>query len=199
MQTRRNRFLGFDKDSGILSCEAGTSFEEILAHFLPQGWTLPTTPGTKYVTVGGAIAADVHGKNHHCDGSFGNYVKQFRLLTGTGDVLTCTPENNTDVFWATIGGMGLTGIILDASIQLQSTASVYFHVDYRRTRNLADTLQVFEQSDDDYRYSVAWIDGLAQGKFLGRSVSARPDDKPSYNVLDLTPADRNVHKALCGI
>ena len=184
LQTRRNRFLGFDDNRGVLSCEAGTSFEDILAHFLPHGWTLPTTPGTKHVTVGGAIAADVHGKNHHCDGSFGNYVRQFRLLTGTGDVLTCTPEDNTDVFWATIGGMGLTGIILDASIQLQSTASAYFHVDYRRTRNLEDTLKVFEQCDDDYRYSVAWIDGLAQGKFLGRSVvmlanDAQPHQLPS--------------------
>ena len=94
LQTRRNRFLGFDQESGILSCEAGTSFEEILEHFLPQGWTLPTTPGTKYVTVGGAIAADVHGKNHHRDGSFGNYVTQFRLLTGTGEILTCTPQEH---------------------------------------------------------------------------------------------------------
>jgi FAD/FMN-containing dehydrogenase len=184
LQTRRNRFLSFDEKTGILSCEAGASFEEILEHFLPQGWTLPTTPGTKYVTVGGAIAADVHGKNHHRDGSFGNYVTQFRLLTGTSEVLTCTPQEHADVFWATIGGMGLTGVILDAQIRLQPTASAYFHVDYRRTKNLEDTLQVFEQSDADYRYSVAWIDGLAHGKFLGRSVvmlanDAQPAELPS--------------------
>ena len=170
IQTRRNRFLAFDSATGILACEAGTSFQEILEHFLPQGWTLPTTPGTKYVTVGGAIAADVHGKNHHQDGSFGNYVTRFRLLTGNNEILTCTPTEHAEVFWATIGGMGLTGIILDAHIRLQTAASSYFHVTYRRTRNLLDTLDVFQQSDDNYRYSVAWIDGLASGKSLGRSV-----------------------------
>ena len=176
IQTRRNRFLGFDPQSGILTCEAGTSFHEILEHFLPQGWTLPTTPGTRHVTVGGAIAADVHGKNHHRDGSFGNYVNGFRLLTGKDEILTCTPTEHTDVFWATIGGMGLTGIILDAQIRLQPTSSAYFQVTYRRTSHLADTLNVFQETDSDYRYSVAWIDGLARGKTLGRSIVMLAND-----------------------
>lgn len=176
VQTRRNRFLNFDPETGILACQAGTSFQEILEHFLPQGWTLPTTPGTKYVTVGGAIAADIHGKNHHQDGSFGNYVSQFRLLTASNEILTCTPEENVDVFWATVGGMGLTGIILDAQIRLQRIASNYFQVTYRRTSNLQETLNIFEQTDHAYRYSVAWIDGLANKKSLGRSVVMLAND-----------------------
>ena len=176
IQTRRNRMLEFDPENGILYCEAGTSFHEILEHFLPRGWTLPTTPGTRHVTVGGAIAADVHGKNHHRDGSFGNYVSGFRLLTGQNEILQCSPEEHRDIFWATIGGMGLTGIILDAQIRLQKTSSAYFQVSYHRTLNLTETLNLFQQADQEYRYSVAWIDGLARGKTLGRSVVMLAND-----------------------
>src|SRR5215471_18913217 len=139
-QTRRNRFLGFDTAQGILECEAGVSFQDIIDVFLPRGWFLPTTPGTKYITVGGAIAADVHGKNHHGDGSFGKFVLDLKLLTASGDVITCSPTENADVFWATVGGMGLTGIIVSARMQLIKIESAFFEITYRQTANLDETL-----------------------------------------------------------
>lgn len=179
-----NRFLSFDPDAGVLHCEAGVSLAEIIDHMLPSGWFLPTTPGTKYVAVGGAIAADVHGKNHHADGSFGNFVLDFELLTAAGDVLLCSREQNADVFWATLGGMGLTGCIISARVQLVRTATAYVGVDYRRTADLDGALEVFAATDCDYRYSVAWIDCLASGRSLGRSVvmlanDAHPADLPA--------------------
>jgi FAD/FMN-containing dehydrogenase len=183
-QTGLNRFLAFNPETGVLKCEAGVSFAEIVDTFLPRGWFLPTTPGTKFVTVGGAIAADVHGKNHHVDGSFGNFVDELELLTGTGEAMTCSPSKNADVFWATVGGMGLTGVILTATIRLHRVETAYYDVTYRRTRNLDESLDVFAETDEEYRYSVAWIDCLARGSGLGRSVlmlgrDARREDLPS--------------------
>ena len=168
--TRLNRFLAFDAQTGVLECEAGATLEEIINTFLPRGWFLPTTPGTKFVTVGGAIAADVHGKNHHVDGSFGAAVEDLCLLTAGGEVLHCSRQENADVFWATIGGMGLTGAILSARFRLMRTATAYYDVTYRRTANVDETLEIIHQTDAQYRYSVAWIDCLASGKSLGRSV-----------------------------
>lgn len=168
--SRLNRFLAFDPDTGVLECEAGVSFAEIIEHFLPRGWFLPTTPGTKFVTVGGAIAADVHGKNHHIDGSFGNFVIGLRLLLADGSIRECSPELDAELFWATVGGMGLTGVILSATIQLAPVESAYCTVDYRRTRNLETTLEMFASTHHQYRHSVAWIDCLASGASLGRSV-----------------------------
>ena len=168
--TRLNRFLAFDPESGLLECEAGTTLAEIIATFLPRGWFLPTTPGTKFVTIGGAIAADVHGKNHHVDGSFGQAVVDLRLLTARGEVLDCSPRENADVFWATVGGMGLTGAILSARFRLVRTATAYCDVTYRRTANVDETLDLIAETDAQYRYSVAWIDCLARGRSLGRSV-----------------------------
>ena len=168
--TRLNRFLAFDPQSGVLECEAGVTLQEIIATFLSRGWFLPTTPGTKFVTVGGAIAADVHGKNHHVDGSFGDAVVDLRLLTAGGEILTCSPQENADVFWATIGGMGLTGAILSARFRLMKTATAYYDVTYRRTANIDETLESIAETEAQYRYSVAWIDCLARGKSLGRSV-----------------------------
>ena len=126
---RLNRFLAFDERAGVLECEAGVSLAEILHYFLPRGFFLPVTPGTKFVTVGGAIAADVHGKNHHLDGTFGNSVLDFRLLTPQGDVLSCSAKNNSEVFWATLGGMGLTGAILSARIKLRPVTSAWMQVE----------------------------------------------------------------------
>lgn len=176
LQTARNRFAAFDPAAGVLECEAGVSFDEILRFFLPRGWFLPTTPGTRYVTVGGAIAADVHGKNHHVDGSFGGYVRELRLLTGTGEVVTCSPQERSDVFWATVGGMGLTGVIVSARIQLTAIESAYCDVTYRRMANLDETLLTLEQTQRQYRYSVAWIDCLSRGAALGRSVLMLAED-----------------------
>ena len=168
--SRLNRMLAFDADTGILECEGGTSLAEIVDVFLPRGFFLPVTPGTKFITLGGAIANDVHGKNHHRDGTFGNFVLDFQLLTPAGEILHCSPDENPDVFWATVGGIGLTGVILTARIQLQRVETAYITVDYRRARNIHEALAAMKESDKDYQYSVAWIDCLAKGRNLGRSV-----------------------------
>ena len=172
-QVLLNRFLGFDNSTGVLECESGVSLAEIIQYFLPRGWFLPVTPGTKFVTVGGAIAADIHGKNHHKDGSFSNFVLDLRLLTPTGQVLLCSPGENSESFWATVGGMGLTGIVLSTRLQLRRVDSAYVVVDFHRASNLEDALATMEASDERYDYSVAWIDGLATGSHMGRSVLMR--------------------------
>jgi decaprenylphospho-beta-D-ribofuranose 2-oxidase len=169
-QTMLNRFLAFDTATGVLECESGVSLAEIIECFLPRGWFLPVTPGTKFVTVGGAIASDIHGKNHHKDGSFSNFVLELRLLTAEGDVLTCSPAESPEIFWATVGGMGLTGVILSARLRLRRVESAYVFVDFHRETNLESVLTTMDASDERYDYSVAWIDGLATGKNLGRSV-----------------------------
>jgi FAD/FMN-containing dehydrogenase len=197
LQQGLNRFRSFNAATGLLECEAGVSLAEIIEHFLPRGWFVPVTPGTKFVTLGGAIAADVHGKNHHRDGSFGNFIRRFELLIASGEVLSCSPSEHSDIFWATIGGMGLTGCILSAQLQLTKVESAYYDVTYRRTLNLDHTLDVFASTDAEYRYSVAWIDCLSGGKKLGRSVlmlgnDARRDDlPPALRLLPLrTPPKR---------
>ena len=172
---RLNRMRGFDPVTGVLDCEGGTSFAEILETWLPRGWFPAVTPGTKFVTVGGAIAADVHGKNHHRDGTFSSFVEDFTLLTADGEVLSCSRRQHADVFWATVGGLGLTGMILDARVRLRAVESSWLRVDYRRARNLGDTLSAFAASDADSPYSVAWIDCLARGKSLGRAVLMHGD------------------------
>jgi FAD/FMN-containing dehydrogenase len=176
VQTRFNRFLAFDDRTGILECEAGVSLAEVIAYLLPRGWFIPTTPGTKYVTIGGAIAADVHGKNHHVDGAFGTFVLDLKLLTASGEILSCSPLQNADVFWATIGGMGLTGIIVSARIQLKKAETAYCDVTYQRTAHLDELLERFTATDRDYHYSVAWIDCLAAAQSLGRAVLMLAND-----------------------
>jgi len=123
--------------------------------------------------VGGAIAADIHGKNHHRDGTFSNFVRDFRLLAPTGEVLTCSPTANPETFWATVGGMGLTGVVLSARLRLRRVDSSYVFVDYYQAPNLEEALATMEASDERYEYSVAWIDALAGGKIMGRSVLMR--------------------------
>lgn len=179
---RLNRFLAFHTETGVLECEAGVSLADIAQTFLPRGFFLPVTPGTKYVTVGGAIASDVHGKNHHVDGTFAEFVLDFRLQTPTGEALTCSREENSEVFWATIGGMGLTGAILSARIRLRHVESAYVRADYRKAGNVDEALSAFVQSDNSYRYSVAWIDCLASGASLGRSVLMQANDATADEV-----------------
>jgi FAD/FMN-containing dehydrogenase len=169
-----NRFLAFNLDTGIVECEGGVSFAEIIEHLLPRGFFLPVTPGTKFVTVGGAIAADVHGKNHHCDGTFSKFLLDLKLMTATGEVMVCSPELHSDVFWATVGGMGLTGVILSARIQLVRVPSAYIKVRYDRAKNIDHAIDLFTQGNQP-RFSVAWIDCLASGKKLGRCVLMRGD------------------------
>jgi FAD/FMN-containing dehydrogenase len=175
-QSSLRRFLSFDDETGVLECESGVSIAEIIEYLLPRGWFPPVTPGTKYVTVGGAIAADVHGKNHHADGSFGNFVLNLKLLLASGEVIECSPTENAEVFWATVGGMGLTGVILSARIRLRRVESAYYDLTVKRTRDLDETLDVLAETERDHRYSVAWVDTLASGAALGRSVIMLADD-----------------------
>ncbi|WP_338552551.1 FAD-binding oxidoreductase [Paenibacillus sp. KS-LC4] len=168
-----NKLIAFDADSGILNCEAGVTFEEIIEIFLPKGFFLPVTPGTKFVTVGGAIANDVHGKNHHADGCFSEHVLSFQLLIADGSIMQCSRETNSDLFWATVGGIGLTGIILTAKFRLIKVESSYYHVKYEKAKNIEEALELFRESDANYQYSVAWIDCLAKGNSLGKSVLMR--------------------------
>lgn len=179
LQERLNHFLDFEAASGILTCEGGATFADIIDIFLPKGFFLPVTPGTKFVTVGGAIACDVHGKNHHRDGNISHFVESLELLLASGEVMNCSREENSDVFWATVGGMGLTGIILRAKLRLLPVSSAYLAVDYQRARNLDEALEKFS-ADDQYQYSVAWIDCLSKGDSLGRSVLIRGN----HAVLD---------------
>jgi decaprenylphospho-beta-D-ribofuranose 2-oxidase len=168
-----NRLLSFDDETGILQCEGGVPYAEIIDFALPRNFFPAVTPGTRFVTIGGAIAADVHGKNHHQDGSFASCLIDFRLLTASGEVLTCSRAQNPHVFWATLGGMGLTGVVLDASFRLRPVTSAYVTVDYQRSANLDESLSAFADGDHRYTYSVAWIDCLARGAALGRSVLMR--------------------------
>jgi len=168
-----NRFLYFDNATGVLDCEGGVTLAEIIQYFLPRGWFLPVTPGTKFVTVGGAIAADIHGKNHHRDGSFSNFVQDISLLTPSGEFSHCSPERDPEIFWATVGGMGLTGLIVRARLRLRKVDSAYVLVDYYKASHLDDALAAMEASDERYDYSVAWVDALATGRNMGRSVLMR--------------------------
>ncbi|WP_044366934.1 FAD-binding oxidoreductase [Vibrio fluvialis] len=165
---RLNHFISFDKETGQLCCEAGVSLDEILTTFVPKGWFLSVTPGTKFVTVGGAIASDVHGKNHHLEGSFSDHVTSITLMTN-GREITCSREENVELFHATCGGMGLTGIIVEATFKLKPIKSAYIDQKIIKAKNLEMALELFEQHKD-VTYSVAWIDCLSTGQHLGRSV-----------------------------
>lgn len=167
---RLNRMLSFDEETGVLCCEAGVSIAEILEVFVPRGWFPPVTPGTKFVTVGGAVASDVHGKNHHLDGSFSNHINFIRLTLASGETVQCSREENSDLFWATVGGMGLTGIIQEVSFSLRPIETAHIKSHNIKAKNLAETFALFDEFEPQYQYSVAWIDCLASGESLGRSI-----------------------------
>ncbi|MEO0899655.1 MAG: FAD-binding oxidoreductase [Bacteroidota bacterium] len=167
--SRNQRILSFDKKKGIVRVEAGMTYEQLISIVMPHGWFPMVTPGTKFVSMGGAMASDVHGKNHHKDGGFSDWVVGFRLLTGKGEVLEVTPNENKEIFEATAGGMGLTGFILDLSLQLKKIESNQIKLQSYKATNLDEVLDLFEEHAD-WTYSVAWIDTLAKGKQAGRSI-----------------------------
>ena len=173
--TPMSEVLSFDPGSGVVRCEAGVSLEQLMVRLLPAGWFVPVSPGTRPVTVGGAIAADVHGKNHHSAGSFARHVLSFDLLTADGDVRSVTPDGDPDLFWGTAGGMGLTGIILRATIQLKAVETSRLVVDTVRTADIDETMAYLSSTDKDYDYTVAWTDCLATRGSLGRSVITSGD------------------------
>lgn len=163
-----DRFVEFNEATGAVTCSAGVSLDQIITTFLPRGWFLPVTPGTRFVTIGGAIASDVHGKNHHIDGTFCDYVDGLELLLGNGEVVTTAPTDKPDLFRATCGGMGLTGIILSARLKLRPVGSGNMLRTVVKVPDIEATLRAFEENAGA-SYSVAWIDCLSRGKALGRS------------------------------
>jgi decaprenylphospho-beta-D-ribofuranose 2-oxidase len=195
--TAMTRVLAFDGERGLVHAEAGISLDRLLRTVVPLGWTVPVTPGTRYVTLGGAFAADVHGKNHHVDGSFAQHVTGVGLVTPDGRHRWVTPTDDARLFWATAGGMGLTGTIASLELELRPITSAWMVVDTERARDLDDVLASLGRDDRHVPYSVAWFDGVASGARLGRGVITRgrhadADELPpsAGDALGFSPPNR---------
>ncbi len=178
LSKRYNCILDFDPQTGLVHCESGVTLNELISTFLPRGWFLKVTPGTKLISVGGAIASDVHGKNHHVAGCFSQCVREFGLMLPDGKVVRCSKDNNRELFLATCGGMGLTGIIMDVKLELQPVSSAFIDQVTFKARNLSEIFDLFEENES-YPYSVAWIDCLATGASQGRSLLMVGNHAPS--------------------
>ncbi len=168
-----DRFIHFDPEQGLLRCESGVTLAQILALILPRGWFLPVTPGTKYVSIGGAIANDVHGKNHHRAGTFGCHISAFGLQRSNAEHLTCSTSENTELFSATIGGLGLTGFITWAEIKLKKIVGPHISQETRQFSNLEGFFNLSKESDQDWEYTMSWFDCTARGNKLGRGLFMR--------------------------
>ena len=190
-----NRFIAFDTNTGVLRCEAGTLLADILSYAVPQGWTLPVVPGTQYITVGGAIANDIHGKNHHVRGTFGCHIKQLELLRSDGSLHCCSATQNTGLFHATIAGLGLTGLILTADIQLIPQASHYLSVETTPFHQLDEFFALSKIAEQRHEYTVAWLDCQSVGNKLGRGLfmqanfTEQPYTKPHNNKARSVPCN----------
>ncbi len=178
---RLNKLISFDRLNGIFECESGVLLSEVLEVSVPQGYFLYVTPGTKFITVGGAIASDVHGKNHHAEGCFSQYLLEFSLIDENGEVLKCSRIENVEKFWATIGGMGLTGIILSAKFKLKNIETAYIRQESIKAENLDEIFNLFDDSES-WTYNVAWIDCLQKGKNIGRSIMMRGEHAFPYQL-----------------
>lgn len=188
-----NSFINFDESTGLLTCESGTTLRDIQRLLVPRGWMLPVTPGTQWVSIGGAIANDVHGKNHHVLGTFGDHVKRIRLVRTDGTLLECTAEKNQDWLAATIGGLGLTGVILEVDIQMRQVDGPWLHTESIHFNNLDDFFNLSRDSEASWDYTVAWIDCLAKhgrGIFMRANHAHNIDIKPptlSNCKIPITP------------
>jgi FAD/FMN-containing dehydrogenase len=190
LQTRSlDRFISFDPHTGVLCCEAGVLLDEILRLTQPMGWFVPVTPGTCFVTVGGAIANDVHGKNHHGAGTFARHVRRMELLRSDGRRILCSATEEPEWFAATAGGLGLTGVVTWAEIQLRRIPGPLMDVETIRFANLDEFLALCAESDRDFEYTVAWVDCLGRGKQLGRGLLQRANHAPG-NVGTARPRSR---------
>ena len=186
--TGLDRFISFDENSGLLCCEAGVSLAEILRVFVPRGWFLPVLPGTGFVTIGGAIANDIHGKNHHVAGSFGNFVRRFLLRRSDGQTLVCSRDSNAELFRATIGGLGLTGMIEWAEIALKPVTNGWIDVETIRYDCLGDFFRLSAESEPRFEYLVAWVDSSAKGPSLGRGILMRGNHSSDVALREKAPA-----------
>ena len=175
-----------DSATGVLDVASSVSLDSILRMSVPRGWFVPVTPGTRFITVGGAIASDVHGKNHHFDGSFGQHVSSITLLLASGEILEMSPQSHPEWFWATVGGMGLTGIVLRAKVRMLPIESSRVRVETERLVNFDAVCEAMSSdgADNDYRYSVCWIDLLATGSSMGRGVLTRGEHASVADVKD---------------
>jgi decaprenylphospho-beta-D-ribofuranose 2-oxidase len=173
LSERLDRIIAFDETTGLLRAEAGTTLAQVLDEFVPRGWFPPVTPGTKFVSLGGCVAADVHGKNHHRDGAFGAHVAELEMVLADSSRRRCSPQQDVELFWATIGGMGLTGIITEVSFRLRPIETAYLVVEHRRASDLDELLTMLEDQNLDDHYSVAWIDCLTKGRSMGRGILVR--------------------------
>lgn len=179
MARRLDRVLAFDRISGLVTCEAGVLLDDLLGLVVPAGWFPPVTPGTCFVTIGGALANDVHGKNHHRAGTFGRHVRAFELVRSDGQRLTCAPDINGALFAATIGGMGLTGLITQVTLQLMPVVSAEMQQETIHFDGLDRFFAIAAESDATHDYTVAWIDALASGAGFGRGVFFRANHAPA--------------------
>ncbi len=187
-----DKILSFDRNTGVFECQSGLTLDQILEVIVPAGWFLPVTPGTKFITVGGAVASDVHGKNHHIDGSFSNHVLEMEIVLASKEYIVCSPQIHPDLFEATCGGMGLTGIISRVKFQLKKIGTSFIRQKQVKASNLEELIRLFDEYNH-YTYSVAWIDCLKKGKDFGRSIlmlgeHALPEDlneKQKQNPLQL--------------
>jgi len=164
-----NRILSFNTVDGVFECQSGLTLDKILEVIVPKGWFLPVTPGTKFITAGGAAGSDVHGKNHHVDGSFSNHIIEMDVMVTDGNVITCSPSENPDLFEATCGGMGLTGMITRIKFRLKKIETSYVKQKQVKAANLEELIALFEKYKD-YTYSMAWIDCLTKGEHFGRGI-----------------------------
>jgi decaprenylphospho-beta-D-ribofuranose 2-oxidase len=170
---RLNRFLAFDERAGLLRAEAGVTLAEVIEVFAPRGWFPPVTPGTKFVTLGGCVAADVHGKNHHREGAFGAHVAALELVTAGGERVRCAPDENAELFRATLGGMGLTGLVTEVTLRLKPVETSFIIVRHHEARDLEESLALQSDPTFDDEYTVGWVDMLARGPRAGRGVLIR--------------------------
>ncbi len=168
-----DRLLDFDAGTGRLRAEAGVSLRALARLFLPRGWFTPVTPGTAFVTLGGMVAADVHGKNHHVDGCFGAHVDRLRLRVADGRIVECAPDRETELFRATVGGMGLTGHILEVAFRMRRIPSPWVRSESVRADGMDNLLAELDRSSAAWPFTVAWVDGLANGARLGRGIVYR--------------------------
>jgi len=164
-----DKILSFDTTNGIFECQSGITLDKVLEVIVPQGWFLPVTPGTKFITVGGAVASDVHGKNHHVDGAFSAHVMEMDVVLSSGEAITCSANKNSDLFWATCGGMGLTGVITRVKFDLKKIETSFIKQKQVKAKNLEEVIRLFDEYKH-YTYSVAWIDCLKKGSSFGRSI-----------------------------